>query len=233
MKKLDRALADMDDWDLLQATFEGMLEEVGFHPGVDIALTLEKEFPDNQSKRQQEIRLKRMLSQRNEWGYAKRSVSNAGTPPEILREALQRILNEMRLSQQKTVRQLLRPFLDTSIKPATAGSLFQERCAWTQHFRRDFWEFLASQKIDGIDWFPALSRGLQPGELRVLEALQRAYPEGLTVPELAPMTRKDALSEDTPRGSLDVWIKGLKAKSLIRSAGSRPKRWYWVKDDES
>lgn len=233
MKKLDLSLADMDDWDLLQATFEGMLEEVGFHLGVDIALTLEKEFPQDQSKQQQQARLKRMLSQRNEWGYAKRSVSNAVTPPEILSEALQRILNEMRLSQQKTVRQLLSPFLNTSIKPATAGGLFQERCAWTRYFRRDFWEFLASQKIEGIDWFPVSGRRLQPGEIRVLEALQRAYPEGLTVPELAPLTRKDALSEDTPRGSIDAWIKGLKAKSLIRSAGSQPKIWYSIKNDES
>lgn len=74
---------------------------------------------------------------------------------------------------------------------------------------------------------------LQPGELRTLKALKAVSPNGLTVKELAPLTKKDDLAEETPRGSLDAWLSNLKAHGLVRANSERPKKWFFVKDYES
>jgi hypothetical protein len=74
---------------------------------------------------------------------------------------------------------------------------------------------------------------LQPGEIRTLEALRQVSPHGLTVKQLAPLTKKDALADDTPRGSLDAWLHNLKEQGLARSDTDRPKKWFFVKDCES
>lgn len=71
------------------------------------------------------------------------------------------------------------------------------------------------------------------GETRTLNVLKQVHPYGLTVIELAPLTRKDALSEETPRSSLDVWLNSLKKKGLVCSDNGRPKKWFYVKNDES
>ena len=73
---------------------------------------------------------------------------------------------------------------------------------------------------------------LEPGERRTLQALQQA-PQGLTVKQLGPLTKKDAMAEETPRTSLDVWLKRLEKKGLIYSQGKRPKTWMFQKDHES
>lgn len=234
-RKLDLPLARLDDWDLLQAAFEASFEEIGPQPGFDIEAILEKEFPQNRPKQKQEARLKIMLSQRNEWGYT-REPHKEVTPTDILADALSRILNESRLSQRKTVRQLISPYLDTRMAPVSQGSPLSPRCPWTKYFRRDFWDYLSEEKINGAQWLTPskeIQIRLQPGEQRTLEALKHIAPEGLTVEELGPLTRKDALSEDTPRNSLDAWLKGLKDKELATFNSQRPKKWFFVKDYES
>lgn len=235
-RKLDLPLSKLDDWDLLQAAFEAMIEEAGAHPSIDVARILETEFPQTQSKPAQEAKLKRMLSQRNEWGHTKHPLQQA-TPAETLADALHRILNETRLSQCKTIRQLLSPYLDTSEPISPDNSPITRRCPWTGHFRRDFWEYLAQEKINGAAWLTTnqevKKRSLQPGELRTLNALKQINPEGATVRELAPLTRKDACSEETPRGSIDAWLKQLETEGLIKANQKRPKQWFFVKDYES
>ncbi len=73
-------------------------------------------------------------------------------------------------------------------------------------------------------------KALNPGENRTLEALRKVYPEGFTVHELSPRTKKDDLAEETPSGSLGAWLKSLERKGLVRANTERPKKWFFVKD---
>jgi hypothetical protein len=234
-RKLDLPIGMLDDWDLLQAAFEGMLAEIGSQPGFDIEAILQKEFPHNQSKSNQVARLKVMLSQRNEWGYMREPLIEV-TPVDILADALKRIMNESRLSQRKTVRQLLTPYLDTRIDPLQKAPL-SPRCPWTKHFLRDFWSYLAEEKITGAQWLNSpieIKNCLQPGPLRILQVLKAEAPDGFTVKELSPLTPKDALSDDgTPGGSVGNYVKVLERLGLIRANSERPKKWFFVKDYES
>lgn len=77
------------------------------------------------------------------------------------------------------------------------------------------------------------TRPLEPGEKRTLDALRHAHPEGLTVAQLAPLTKKDPLAEETPRGSLDPWLNKLEKRGLVRADGKRPKRWFFAGEPES
>jgi hypothetical protein len=67
------------------------------------------------------------------------------------------------------------------------------------------------------------------GEYRVLMALKKVYPEGLTINELAHRTKKDRLAEETPVKSISVWLGNLKREGVIRSEDSRPKKWFFLK----
>ena len=182
LRKLDLPIGRLDDWDLLQAAFEGYMEEVQSLPTVDASQILNKEFPSTQNKSAQVQRLKQMLSQRNEWAYSKTSPLYE-TPQQVLADALTCIQNEKRLSQKKTVRQLLGPYLETSKEVPNARHF--QRLPWTQRFRRDFWEYIAALKIKGTDFFPAEAVSkvspLAPGEQRTLDALKQAAPQGKSV----------------------------------------------------
>lgn len=234
-RKLDLPLAKLDDWDLLQAAFEASVEEIGSRPGFDIEAILEKEFPHNQPKLSQENRIKVMLSQKNEWS-SMTAPYKVETPTEILADALNRILNESRLSQRKTIRQLIRSYLDTRIDPHSEARPASPRCPWTQYFRRDFWNYLAEAKMKGAQWLNPSTETqirLEPGPLRTLMALKQAVPDGLTSKELGPLTLKDALSDDTAQGSIGIWVKILERHGLIQANDERPKRWFYVKEYES
>lgn len=234
IRKLDLPIGKLDDWDLLQAGFEGYMEEAERAPGVNAAQILETEFPADQGKSKQIQRLKVMLSHRNTY-------RNPLTPPQfdtplhLLEDALARIQNEKRLSQQESVRQLLIHYLETT--ETIPGSPFHTYVSWTRFFRRDFWEYLASLKIKGTALLPqeegAKPRKLPPGEQRTLDALKQVAPNGLTVPELCRLTRKDALADETLRSSMDAWLKRLKDKGLVQPNKNKPKQWFFVTDCES
>lgn len=265
IQKLDLPLAGLDDWDLLQAVFEGKITEISPHPGFNGPAILEQEFPALQSKNAQVVRLTRMLSQRNEWGYGRGPLDD-GVPSEILEDALKRIQNETRLGQTKTIRALLQAYPETTMPPETPESPERQRFTWTALFYRDFFEFLAEKKIAGEGLLDATLSGgtkpkpqpndtkilrplkegmplstadlegpeqpLQPGAVRTLQALKEASPQGLTIKELGPLTRKDAVADDSPPGSLAPWLKQLKAKGLVQSQGKKTKKWFFVKDCE-
>jgi hypothetical protein len=235
-RKLELPLSALDDWDLLQAAFEAMIEAIGTRPGFNVNAILEKEFPAKQSKRAQKSRIKRLLSQRNEWAFNRPPMAEI-TPTEILEDALRRVTNELRLDPTKTIRALLRAYPEATMPPETPESPYRRRFTWTAHFYRDFFEFLAEKKIAGeILITPHSSEGpeqrLKPGEARALQALREASPQGLTVKELGPLTRKDAVSDDAPVGSLAPWLNRLKAKGLVQNKGKRPQKWFFVKNYE-
>jgi hypothetical protein len=74
---------------------------------------------------------------------------------------------------------------------------------------------------------------ISPGAIRALKVL-KMHPNGLTVKELLPLTKQDALSEETPRGSMDAWVLELKKGGhAIHEQKSKNKKWFFVKDYES
>ncbi|MFX8988193.1 hypothetical protein ABTN23_19130, partial [Acinetobacter baumannii] len=91
----------LDDWDLLQAVFEWKLEKMGLVPGFQVMLHLSQVFPVGQSKEAQKTRLKRLLSQRNEWASVTSEIETP-VPQAILEDALRRLNQERLLSQLKT-----------------------------------------------------------------------------------------------------------------------------------
>ncbi len=70
----------------------------------------------------------------------------------------------------------------------------------------------------------------EPGHRRTMAELKKKAPEGLIVSELQKATVKDIFEEQTPRGSQDRWCADLNREGYIRSDGSRPQKWFFVKD---
>ncbi|MBY0404302.1 MAG: hypothetical protein K2X66_10425 [Cyanobacteria bacterium] len=237
--KIDVPLVQLDDWDLLEAAFYGMLESVGSKSlrslcPFDFNGTFNEEFPENQTKNQQKARLKLMMSQRNIWGYDKVSLEES-TPIKVLEDLLKRIQNEVHLSETTTLREILNPYREKCL-PKSPKEFRFKKAPWTPYLHRDFLEFIFEKVIQkqtlltlALSSEKIIPTRLTPGEQSILNALKKDFPKGLTVRELASLTKKDEDSEETPRGSLDVWIRNLSKKGMITDKKTkRPKTWFYV-----
>jgi DNA-binding transcriptional ArsR family regulator len=149
----------------------------------------------------------------------------------VLKDALKRIQVERTLSQKKTVRELLLPLID--LTELTSKKHLIKRYPY---FCRDFWTYLKRIKCQQGELLAPIQDDLrlQPGEERTLNALKKVSPNGLTIDELGPLTKKDAVSDETAPGSLSPWLSRLKKLKLVRcEKDGRANRWYFVKDFNS
>lgn len=234
--KLDQAISKLDDWDLLQAVFEAVLEANDSLPGVSAQTLLADAFPMHLGKPGQIQRLNAMMSQRNAWAFGRKE-STHPVPKNILSQALLQIQNEARLKQDRTVRELLKPY-QTALRSGDSQVFMRRREPWAEFFQCDFLDYLLDQKMQGYCLLLVESEQAEltadlrpaPGALRVLEVLKQRTPGGLTVKQLAPLVKKDALSLDVPESSVSVWLSQLNKLGVVSSQGSRPKTWFFVTD---
>lgn len=177
-------------------------------------------FYDGMEEEEQKAELAKWKQRAYEASVRWRDKQNEQYSPvdEWVRQAGERLEKAFQLEAQNTLDEVLGEPKPNKGNNAIIGRPLILDALWTN-------PPLCLQEGHGLN----LSFSKKTGEYRVLMALKKVYPEGLTINELAQKTKKDRLAEEAPVKSISVWTGNLKREGLVRSDDSRPKKWFFLK----
>ncbi|HEY9687608.1 MAG TPA: hypothetical protein V6C52_11585 [Coleofasciculaceae cyanobacterium] len=196
----------------------------------DFMLRLQESFQHGRPLTQDERALKRKIGEQKRKDYEIKRYGRILNPDErkqaLRKEQIERAEEAAHQAKLRAIDAERREAIERAREPNEISRILRDKN------RLILTELRKKQLVSGVQLEALSKERLQPGETRTLSALKQVSTEGLTVSELAPLTKKDTLAEETPEGSLYPWLKSLERKGLVRSDGQKPKRWFFVKDDE-
>jgi hypothetical protein len=196
----------------------------------DFMLRLQENFQHGRPLTQEERALKRKIGEEKRKDYEIKRYGKIRNPDErkqaLRKEEIECAEEAAHQAKLRAIEAERREALERAREPLERSRTLRDKNRLLMTDLRKEQLIARAQKLT------VLQEPLQPGETRTLNALKKVFPEGLMVSEIAPLTKKDALSEETPVGSLYPWLKSLEAKGLVRSDGQKPKKWFFVKDDD-